>query len=169
MTFYIKQKVFSWRSRFSVTDGNGADRYAVTGEILTFGRKLHVTDPTGRERLYIKERLWTFLSRYELWIDGACAATIRRDFTFFRPHYTFEGTDLEIEGDFWQHDYRFLRGGVPVGKVKKAWFTWGDFYELTVEDPALELLLLGAVIVIDSIGEQAAAAAGASAAATSAH
>ena len=161
MTLYIRQKVFSWRSRFSVTDGNGAERYAVTGELLTFGRKLHVTDTLGREKLFIKEKIWSFLSRYELWIDGACAATVRRDFTLFRPHYTFEGAELAVEGNFWEHDYTFFRAGEPVGRVKKAWFTWGDFYELTVDDPSLELLLLGAVIVIDSVGEKQAAAAAA--------
>jgi len=163
MTLYVKQKVFSWRSRFTVTDGENALRYTVTGELLTFARKLHVADAAGRERLFIKEKLWTFLSRYELWIDGAYAGTIRRDFTFFRPHYTFEGTGLSITGNFWEHDYEFLLDGVRVGSVKKAWFTWGDFYELTVDDPRLELLLLGAVIVIDSIGEEQAAAAAASA------
>ena len=66
-----------------------------------------------------------------------------------------------MEGNFWEHDYTFFRAGEPVGRVKKAWFTWGDFYELTVDDPSLELLLLGAVIVIDSVGEKQAAAAAA--------
>lgn len=161
MKLYIKQKVFSWRSRFTVTDENGGVRYMVVGELLTFARKLHVTDGAGKEWLFIREKLWTFLSRYELWTEGAYAATIRRDFTLFRPHYTFEGSGLTITGNFWEHDYEFLMDGVPVGSVKKAWFTWGDFYELTIDDPGLELLLLGAVLVIDSIGEEQAAAAAA--------
>ena len=96
MKLYIKQKVFSWRSRFTVTDENGGVRYMVAGELLTFARKLHVTDGAGKEWLFIREKLWTFLSRYELWTEGAYAATIRRDFTLFRPHYTFEGSGLTI-------------------------------------------------------------------------
>ena len=161
MKLYIKQKVFSWRSRFTVTDEAGSIRYSAAGELLTFGRKLHVTDSAGRERLFVKEKIWSFLGRYELWIDGACAATIRREFTLFRPRYTFEGTNLTITGNFWEHDYTFFMDGTPVGSVRKAWFTWGDSYELTVNDPQLELLLLGAVLVIDSIGEEQAAAAAA--------
>ena len=49
MKLYIKQKVFSWRDRFSVCDGRSEPCYTVEGEIFTWGRKLHIRDMAERE------------------------------------------------------------------------------------------------------------------------
>ena len=40
--YYIRQKVFSWRDKFSVKDENGEDVFQVEGEIISLGRKLHM-------------------------------------------------------------------------------------------------------------------------------
>ena len=50
----IKQKVFSWVDRFTVFDETGADKYYVEGEFFSWGKKLHVTDLTGRETAFIQ-------------------------------------------------------------------------------------------------------------------
>jgi len=46
MKLYLKQKVFSWRDRFFAKDESGNDRYAVEGEIISWGKKLRVYDMT---------------------------------------------------------------------------------------------------------------------------
>ncbi len=46
---YIKQKVFSWKDKFSVFNELGEDVYRVEGEILSIGKKLHVNDLNDRE------------------------------------------------------------------------------------------------------------------------
>ena len=50
MKLYIKQKVFSFRDKFHIFDENGEVKYTATGEILTLGKKLHVTDAYDREQ-----------------------------------------------------------------------------------------------------------------------
>ena len=57
MKLYIKQKVFSWVDRFTVFDETGADKYHVEGEFFSWGKKLHVTDLTGREIAFIQQKV----------------------------------------------------------------------------------------------------------------
>ena len=54
MRYYIKQKVFSWRDRFTIKDSNGQDVYFVESELFSWGKKLYVTDRNGNEVLYIQ-------------------------------------------------------------------------------------------------------------------
>ena len=49
MKLYIKQKLWSWKDKFTVKDEYGEDRYTVEGEFFSLGRKLHVCDMAGRE------------------------------------------------------------------------------------------------------------------------
>ena len=46
MKLYIKQRVFSWRDRFTIKDESGNDRYAAEGEFFTWGDsyELDITD-----------------------------------------------------------------------------------------------------------------------------
>ena len=58
MDMYIRQKVFSIGDRYNVFDINQNLLYRVEGEILTFGAKLHLCDPSGGELLYIEQELF---------------------------------------------------------------------------------------------------------------
>ena len=78
-----------------------------------------------------------------------------REFSFFRPHYTVEGADWDVEGDFWAHDYTVSRRGQVVVDIQKEWFTWGDCYTLNILDPRDELQALALVLAIDCAVEQA--------------
>lgn len=48
MKLYIKEKVFSWSDKFFVKDDSGRDKYAVEGEVFSWGKKLHVCDMLHR-------------------------------------------------------------------------------------------------------------------------
>ena len=63
MKLYIKQKVFSWKDRFTVKDADGNDRYTVEGEFFSWGRKLHVYNMAGREVASIQQEVWTWLPK----------------------------------------------------------------------------------------------------------
>lgn len=49
MKLYIKQKVFSLTSRFTVKDENGDDRYFVEGEFFSLRGRLHILNAQGEE------------------------------------------------------------------------------------------------------------------------
>jgi len=151
MKLYIKQKVFSWRDRFSVCDGRSEPCYTVEGEIFTWGRKLHIRDMAERELAFIQQKLMSWLPRYQIFIDGTMAAEVVRELSFFRPRYAIPGPGWSVTGDFWEHDYDVVHGTVPVFTVRKEWLTWGDCYTLDIFDPKNELLSLSVALAIDAV------------------
>ncbi len=160
MKLYIRQKVFSWRDRFTVRDEAGNDRWYAVGELFSWGHKLHVTDADGNEVLYIREKVWSFMPRFRIYMGDAMIAEIVREFTFLRPRYRIEGLGWRVDGTFWEHDYTVSDGERTVVTIHKQWMTWGDCYELDIADPADELPALAAVLAIDcAMADMAAAAA----------
>ncbi|MFT4147080.1 MAG: LURP-one-related family protein [Mobilitalea sp.] len=154
MKLYIKQKVFSWKDRFTVKDESGADRYFVEGELFSWGKKLHVLNAFGNEEAFIQQKLWSFLPRYEVFINGRLIAEIKKEFTFFKPRYSIEGLNWSVEGDFWDHQYQIIQSGRIVVSIQKEWFTWGDSYGLDIASPQDEIYALAVVLAIDCVNEQ---------------
>lgn len=151
MKLYIKQKIFSWNDKFSVYDANGAERYFVEGEFFSWGKKLHVYDSARREAAFIRQEVLTLLPKFIVSIGGRDIAEIVKEFTFFKPKYRIDGLGWEIDGDFWDHDYEIMKNGSPIVSINKEWFTWGDCYELDVENPEDEIVALAVVLAIDCV------------------
>ena len=153
MKLYIKEKVFSWGDKFFVMDEYGQEKYVVEGEVFTLGKKLHVYDMMGREAAFIRQELMTFLPLFTVLVDGQEIAQVKKEFSFLVPRYSIEGLGWEIEGSFWEHDYRIAKAGRPIVTITKEWMTWGDSYELDIRDPGDEILALAVVLTIDCVRE----------------
>lgn len=151
MNLYIKQKVFSWADKFTVKDENERDKYSVEGELFSFGKKLHVYNDTGTEIAFIEQKVFSFLPRYFVFVDGQQIAEIKKEFTFLYPKYSIEGLGWEINGSFMAHDYEIVQDGRTIAAIHKAWMSWGDCYELNIDDAADEVIALAVVLAIDSV------------------
>ena len=162
MKLYMKQKVFSWRDQFKVWDEANNVRYIVEGELFTLGKRLHVYDSQSRELAFIKEKIWSFLPRYFVYIGQTRQAEIVKRLSLFRPKYEVAGPGWEISGNIWSHDYEILEQGRPSVRIHKKWMSWGDSYELDIDDSRNELLTLAVVLAIDCVMDAEAAASSAS-------
>lgn len=151
MKLYIKQKVFSWNTRFTVKDEAGLDRYFVEGELFSWGKKLHVYDPQNQEAAFIQQKVFSFLPRYYVFSGGRQIAEIVKEFTFFRPKYSISGMNWTIEGSVWAHDYQIYDNDRPIVSIQKEWFTWGDSYVLDIGDARDEIVALAVVLAIDCV------------------
>lgn len=160
MKLYIRQKVFSWNDKFKVFDEWGREKYLIEGEFFSRGKKLHINDMQGREVAFIAQKVFSFLPRYFVYIDGKETAEIVKQFSFFRPKYTIEGLGWEINGDFFSHDYVISCRGRNIVTISKQWMTWGDCYELEIENDNDEIISLAVVLAIDCVmaAQNAAAA-----------
>ena len=154
MKLYIKEHVFTFGDQFSVLDERGEEKYFVEGEVFTFGKKLHVTDRSGREVAFIRQELFTWMPQFTVEVHGREIGTVKKEFTFFIQRYTVDSLGWEVEGSFWEHEFRILKNGRVIASMEKEWMTWGDSYELTIHDPADELAALAVVITIDCVAEQ---------------
>jgi len=149
MKLYLKQKVFSWRDRFYAKDEHGTDRYSIEGELFTWGKKLHIYDANGREVAFIRQKVFSWLPRYFVEIDGRVVCEIVKEFTFFKPRYRLEGLPWQLNGNFWAHEYTLTDGNRQIMQLSKAWFTWGDSYELDIADLRDELMCLCVTLAVD--------------------
>lgn len=154
MKLLIEEKVFTLTDRFTVWDECGNERYLVEGELFSWGKKLHVCTPAGREVAYVEQKVMSFQPRYQVFADGSLIGEVVREFSFFRPRYTVVGADWDVEGELWAHDYTVSRGGVPVVSITKEWMTFGDTYVLDIHDPSDEICALALVLAIDCAMEQ---------------
>ena len=159
-SLYLRQKVFSWKDRFSVKGEDGSDRYWVEGEFFSLGKKLHVYDMTGVELAFIRQKTMSFRPRFYVYVQGVQVAEVVREFAL-RPRYTIQGLDWEVQGDFWGHNYEILCRGRSVVRVEKAWMSWGDSYRIDVLDNRDEVNALAVALAIDAVLAQETAAASA--------
>lgn len=151
MRLYMKQKVFSLKERFAITDDAGRMYYEAEGEIFTLGKKLHLYDHMGAEVAQIRQVLLSFLPRYEVWMGGEQMAEIVKEFTFLTPKYTIKGPEWSVEGQIWAHDYMICKNGVVIANVHKAWMSWGDSYEIDIDENESETMVLAVVLAIDAV------------------
>lgn len=152
MKLYIKQKVFSWRSKFFIKDENGNDKYYAEGEIFSWGRKLHIYDMNNNEVAFIRQKLFTFLPKYYIEIGGFTFIIIKQ-FTWLRSKYRFEGLSWTMEGNITSHEYQLVDNNELIMNMSKHWFTWGDSYELDIINLRNELKCLCIALAIDCMNE----------------
>ena len=150
MNFYLKQHVFTFGDQFTIYDRNENPRFLVEGEVFSFGKKLHITDPAGNELIYIEQKLFSFLPTYYIYRNGREIAEVIKEFTFFKQEYTINGLNWHVTGDVFDHEYFLDDGNRTVATVSKEWFTWGDTYEISVDDSVEPILALAVVLVIDA-------------------
>lgn len=158
MKLYIKQKVFSFKDRFTIADENEEVVYTVEGKVFSLGKKLKVFDANGEEVASIEEKVLSFRPRYYINIPDRDEITVHKKFSF-KPKYVIEGSDWMLQGDFFEHNYGIVEGSEPVMNLTKKWFTWGDSYELDIEHKDDMLLSVCIVLVVDACLDSEAAAA----------
>lgn len=155
MRYVMKQKLLSWGDDFHIRDEEGRELFYVDGKGFSLGNQLAFKDPQGHELAYIKQKLLAWGPTYEVFRDGALAATVKKElFAFF--HHRFEvdvpgPDDLEAEGDFMDQEYTFRRGDRVVATVSRRWFSFSDTYGIEVADGEDDVLILASAVVIDQI------------------
>jgi uncharacterized protein YxjI len=151
----MKQKLFSWGDDFCIKDEQGQDKFFVDGKAFSIGEKLSFQDMGGNELAFISQKLLAWGPTYEIYRGSELAAVVKKHlFTFLNCKFTVDvpgPDDLEAEGNFLDHEYRFTRGGRIVATVSKQWFSWTDTYGVEVADGEDAVLLLASTVVIDMV------------------
>ena len=150
MRLLFKQRFFSWLDSYDVFNEAGETVYTVQGK-LAFGHCLKIYDASGNEVGTVKERILTFLPKFEMYLGDRYLGCIRKEFTFLRPKFTVECNGWQVEGDWFEWDYRIVSGtGSPIAYVSKELWNWTDTYAIDVQDPKDALCALMLVLAIDA-------------------
>lgn len=148
---YIKQQVFSIGEKFTVTDENQNPRYYVEGSFFQIPKTFLITDEQGREVSTITKKVFSWLPKFFVEMDGKEMVEITKELTFFKAKYHISADGLSVDGDWWDMDFVVNRGSETLAEIHKKWFTWGDTYELKIYDDAYEAMILSIVIAIDRV------------------
>lgn len=150
MRLLFKQRLFSWFDSYDIYDEAGNIAYSVKGE-LAWGHQLRIYDAYGREAGLVKQRILTFLPKFEMYMGDTYVGSICRELTFFTPRYTVEYHDWQVEGNIFEWDYTVMsNNGRRVADISKQFFNFTDTYVLDIYDPADALGVLMLVLAIDA-------------------
>ncbi len=150
MKLLFKQRFFSWFDSYDIYDEAGNTVYTVRGQ-LSWGHCLKIFDAYGNEAGTVKERIFTFLPKFELYLGERYVGCISKEFTFFRPRYNIDCNGWQIDGNWFEWDYTVTDAvGVGVATVSKELFHWTDTYVIDVANPADALCALMVVLAIDA-------------------
>ena len=150
MKLLFKQRLFSWFDCYDVYTEFGQTAYTVKGQ-LAWGHCLKIFDAFGNEIGIVKEKIFTFMPKFEIWINGSYMGCISKEFTFLRPKYNIDFNGWHVEGNFFEWDYSIVDArGQGAATVSKQLFNWTDTYVIDVLNPSDALPALMLVLAIDA-------------------
>ena len=150
MRLLFKQRFFSWFDSYDIYDEEGNVLYVVKGQ-LSWGHCLKIYDAQGREVGTVKERVLTFLPKFELYLGDDYVGSISKELTLFRPKYNIDCNGWHVEGNFLEWDYTVIGAdGFLVAEISKQVWNWTDTYVIDVARPEDELCTLMFVLAIDA-------------------
>lgn len=150
MKLLFKQRLFSWFDSYDIYNEAEETVYTVKGQ-LAWGHCLKIFDRGGNEIGTVKQRIFTFMPKFELYLGDRYFGCISREFTFFTPKYNIDCNGWQVEGDFFEWDYRIKNAaGTPIAEISKQIWNWTDTYSIEVFDPQDALCALMLVLAIDA-------------------
>lgn len=150
MKLLFKQRLFSWFDSYDIYDEAGNTIYVVKGE-LSWGHLLRIYDAAGNDLGMIKEKVLTWLPKFEMYLGDRYIGCISKEFSFFKPRYIIDCNGWQISGDWLEWDYTIRNAaGQSVATVSKEIWNWTDTYAIDVSDPKDALYVLMMVLAIDA-------------------
>ncbi len=151
MKLLFKQRFFSWLDSYDIYNEYGETVFTVEGR-LDWGHRLEVFDANGRHLGTVKEEVLTFLPRFALYIGQTYIGEIKKEFTFFKPSFTLNCNDWQVDGDWLEWDYQVTDGsGRTVMTACKELLNWTDTYSMDIQREEDALLCLMIVLAIDAV------------------
>lgn len=149
MKLYLKQKVFSLRDKFTVYDENESPMYTVEGKIISAHNKHSIFNNDGEEVANISRKIISLTPQFFIERPVGQVHEMKGKIALAHEVYTFPDLGWELKGKFLQHDYSITKDGQEIASVHQKWLSWGDTYEIAVNDGFDEVLVLAVVICID--------------------
>ncbi len=155
---YIKQKVLSLSGKFTIKDEQEKDVYYVEGSFMKVPKTYTIMNPAREEVALITKKMFSFLPKFFVAVNGQEVLTIKKELSFLKPRYTIDAAGIEVQGNWWEMNFQVLQHGEVVGQVSKEWFTWGDSYKVQILNEEMESIIIALVVAIDCVKADQAAA-----------
>lgn len=150
MKMLFRQRIFSWLDSYDIYDERNNPLFVVKG-VPAWKHCLKIVTPDGRELGMVRERMTFLRPRFDLTVNGADAGSIVKEITFLRPRFTLDFRHWSVEGDWFEWNYRIMRGPAAVAAITKRIWRLSDTYEIDVADPEDALGALMVTLAIDAV------------------
>ncbi len=160
MRFFIKQKVFTFKDKFNITNEQQETLYQVEGKVFSIKNKLSLLNAQGEEMLKAEKKLFKIFPRYTIFDSrDEQLASVQRKFSLFKPKFEVQvgHRSLQVMGDYIAHSFYIEEDGREVASIKKKFFSFGDSYVIDIHEEVQEDLYLFITIIVDQILEEAEA------------
>lgn len=155
---YMKQKVFSLSGKFTVKNQQEQDVYLVEGSFMQIPKTFSIMNARGEEIALITKKVFSFLPKFFVEVNGREVLTIKKEFSFLKARYTIDSAGIEVRGNWWDMNFQVLQHSSVIGEVNKEWFTWGDSYKIQILNEQMEAIMIAIVVAIDCVKADHAAA-----------
>ena len=150
MKLIFQQRFFSWFDSYDIYNESGETVYTVKGE-LAWGHLLRSYDAGGNEVGSIKEKVFTWLPCFEMYLGNRYIGCIKKEFAIFQPKFSIDCNDWQVVGDWLEWNYTILnKAGQSVAGVSKEIWNLTDTYTIDVQDSQDALCALMLVLAIDA-------------------
>lgn len=150
MRLLFKQRFFSWLDSYDIYDEAGNVVFSVEGK-LSWGHRLHILDARGVHIGTLQQKVLSFLPAFELYIEGEYVGCIRKEFTLFKPSFTIDCNDWQVDGELFEWDYTIYSPSQGhIATITKELFQWTDTYVIDVAERSNALGALLVALAIDA-------------------
>ena len=112
---------------------------------------MRIYDESGNVVGCVKEKIFTFLPKFEMYLGENYIGCISKEFTFFKPQFNIDYNGWHVDGDWFEWDYAIMNStGMNIATVSKELWNWTDTYVIDVHDPQDALCALMLVLAIDA-------------------
>ena len=150
MKLLFKQRFFSWLDSYDIFDEAGNTVFTVKGQ-LSWGHLLRIYDADGKELGCIKERILSWVPKFEMYLGDSYVGSIKKEFTLFKPKFNVDYNGWKINGNWMEWNYSIEDyTGKEVATVSKEIWKLTDTYTIDVYDPKDAIYALMLVLAIDA-------------------
>ena len=158
MRYLVREKIFSIKDDFWVTDADGNRVFFIDAKLLSLHHTLELKDASGGTLATIRPKLLTFTDAMEIEHGGGVVATVHK--AVFSPLHHRASIDLgpeagggrlEAVGNIIDKDFEIRDGHRVVARVSRAWFRVRDTYGVDVAPGENDALMVAIAVCLDRI------------------
>lgn len=150
MRLLFKQRLLSLLDNYDIYDENGNTVYTVEDQV-GWVHNVKIFDHNHMEVGTVKQRIFSFLPKFELYMKDQYIGCITKEMTFFKPSFNIDYNGWHIDGNLFEWNYQIYNSSDQlIASVSKEIFNWSDTYIIDVlrDEDAIPALML--VLAIDA-------------------
>ena len=150
ISFFMKQKAFSFKPQFDILDKDQNIVYHVEGALTRLSFSIQ---KNGTEVIKLKKKAIAIMPEYTIEKDGKELGKIKKKMKLTRPELdgTINGQDLVVLGDVLGFDFDIQLGGNVIGHIDTDCTFWSDAYRISIRDESMQDVMIALAIICDNV------------------